>query len=425
MTIPYSRPPAVKIPGAPKPKANALPSWGRSLFPTQTHTAAPTHSANDQFTLADPYKPGTLQTSATNAYNADVANAQKLAGMGVPTAQQTTADYAQRGANVNSVYQDLAAHLAGIQTAQVAQGNAGSAALGAQNAAIGAAPGVLPTTGTQAVLACEHRGDRQLRRIAPGRRRSPRRAQNQKLLDAGTLAQQTNDQNVQKTLASLLSGLDPVSKRVDAMQTANGQVDATNIQTKYSEYTGLLNQQSQAAALGEKKLADQYGLEAKKYATDAGLQKTISNNQTKLATTNQNNRTKVATTELTQTGAGKRTAAQIAAANKRARASNATSTANNVRTNTREAKSAAAAAAAKTTGGKPVKNYRVTIDVPQPDKTQYGQTVAQDPKTTHQNIPAAVWTRYLKSGPPGKRNLAILGFPKGTIVHYNKATGLS
>jgi hypothetical protein len=416
MTIPYSRPPAVKIPGSTAPKAPKPPqqmSWGRSLFGQQPKPAPQqTHSIYDQFTLPDPYKPGTLQQTATTGYNADVANAQKLAAMGTTPDAQIGADYAQRGQNVQNIYQGLAQQLAGIQTAQVAQGNAGAAALGAQTAGLGAPAGVQAVLGANTAATGNYGGSLQAAALSAG-------AQNQKgVLDAGTLAQQSNDQSIQKTLASLLSGVDPVSKRVDTMRGANQQVDASNLQTKLGLFQSDETTKTAAIAAGDKAAYDAAVLKEKR--DEAGL-----SNATRLQLGLDSDRTKIATTSTTQAGATARAktaaaarvkAAGLSAAAKKAAADEAaaTSTSNNKRTNQTRRDTTGATAA----GGKPVKSYKVTVLLPasssvDPNTGKLTQTPA---KRVVKTVPANVWTKFNSSGPQGKRKLAILGVPEGSKI---------
>lgn len=312
MTIPYSRPPAVKAPSVPSFKPGGA-LWG-GLVPKANAPVSTTVAANDQFTLPYEYKPGTLQQTAQTGYNTDVQNDNKLATMGTTPDASIAADYAQRASNEQGIYQALQQQLAGIQTAQVSQGNAGSAALGAQNAAIGAPAGILPTTGAQAVLGANtaatgnYGGSLQAAALSAG-------AQAQKsTLDAGTLAQTTNDQDVQKNLASLLSGLTPVSTRLTAEQTANQGVDAANVQTGLTLYTADEAAKSAAITAGNKKAYDQATLDEKRDYDHAS-------NTTKLAIDKQNNATKVTTT--TSNNATKLKTAQAAAAAKTAAAKTA------------------------------------------------------------------------------------------------------
>lgn len=222
----------------------------------------PQVSLSDQFMLGDPYDPKQIGNLAQSGYNTDVSNAQKLAQMGQPTTQQITTDYAGRGSAENSVYQDLAQRIAGIQQATVAQGNQGSAALGVQNAAAAASGGhiagapaapALPTGAAQAVLASQtaaggnYQGALQAAALSSGAQA------NQRALDAGTVASTTANNATQHQLASLLAGIDSPAKRAAAMAGENQKVDAANIQTKFSVYKDLVNQQQFAQASGDKR----------------------------------------------------------------------------------------------------------------------------------------------------------------------------
>jgi hypothetical protein len=298
----------------------------------------------DQFTLPDPYDPSKVGALAQSGYDADVANAQKLAAMGQPSSASIGADYAARGAASNQIFQALAQHLAGIQSASVAQGNAGSAALGAQNAAAagtmpnipGAAPAgsPIPTQGAQAVLGAQtaatgnYGGALQAAALSSGTQA------NQRALDAGTIASQSNDQNIQKTLASLLSGVPLVSARQSSMLGENQKVDASNLQTKLSVYQNLVNQKQYAQTLGSKTAIAAADNALKQWTTQQS-------NATKNALNIQDNQTKITTTNATN-----RTRAQIAADNAAARVAAAKTTA------TAKLKAAKTTAAAKTkTGG--------------------------------------------------------------------------
>jgi hypothetical protein len=381
----------------------------------------------DQFTLSDPYAPGKIQGLAQQGWAADTANAQKLAAMGYPTAAETAADYAARGTLANAAQQDLVAHIAGIQQAIVAQGNAGSAALGQQNAAAAASggniPGApptpgLPTAGAQAVLGAQtaaggnYYGSLQAASLSSGAQA------NQRALDAGTVEANTNAQSAQRTLASLLSGVPSESSRESDMLKQNQTVDASNLQTKLNVYQNLVTAKTTADTLGNKTQQAAADRDLKKYIAQMGnttkVKLGIASANAKVATTNANNRTKA------QIAADNR-----AAAAKRAAAANATSTANNQRTNKTSAANNQRTNAAKglTASGQAAKRYRVTVKVPGAVTIKNGQTSIGADKTVAKVIPAAVWKKFMASGPQGKRKLAILGVPEGSKVNYNSATG--
>jgi hypothetical protein len=272
-------------------------------------------SPYDQFTLSDPFNPSQIQTTAQSAYNSDVANEQRLAAMGYPTAAATSADYAARGAAGNSVYQDLASRIAGIQQATVAQGNAGSAALGAQNAAAQASggniPGApptpgIPTAGAQAVLGDQTAaGGNYIGSLEAAALSSGSQA-NLRALAAGDVASANNANAQQRALASLLSGVPSESSRVSDMLKQNQTVDAANLQTKLNVYQNLVTAKTTADTLGNKNQQAIADRDLKKYI--AQLDNT---SKVKLGIASANSRVAIA-------NAGNRTRAQIAADNRAA-----------------------------------------------------------------------------------------------------------
>ena len=310
LNIPYSRPtpPKVTAPKLPTaPKGGGI--WGPATRQQALGTPKPQtqHSVSpyDQFTLPDPYKAGQISSLAQTGYNTDVANANKLASMGSPTDASITADYAARGVASNQIQQALADHLAGVQNTTVAQGNAGSAALGQQNAAVAASsPHIagapvappLPTPAVQAVLASQtgaagdYQGDLQRAALSSGAQ------YNQNAINAGTVAQQTNDTNIQRTLAQALAGLVTPSARATSMRTANQSTDAANIQTGLSIFSADETAKTAAIAAGNKQAYDAAALKEK--ADEARMSNTtklklgIASDKTKTAIATGNNLTK-------------------------------------------------------------------------------------------------------------------------------------
>lgn len=428
---PYSRPTA---PGGAKPTGPKIPAppkgggiWGPATRQQALKTPKPkaqTVSPYDQFTLNDPYAPGKINSLATSGYNTDTANAQKLAAMGYPTDSAVTADYAQRGATANGIQQALAAHLAGVQGVDVAQGNAGSAALGAQNVAtqataphIAGAPAApsLPTGAAQAVLGSQTAAAGNYDSALQAAALSSGATAEQNANNAGLVAQQGNQQSIQKTLASLLSGVPSVSSRESTMSTANQSTDAANKQTALTIWTGLQNRALTAQAEGDKVglAAADLGLKQYEASLSAATKRAlgISTNQTKVTVAGINSTTSRANnlnTTATSTANNKRT--------------NATSTANSKRS---------AAAKRATAAGKTVKSYKVVYDAPVPGKDPITGLGGNDPKTGKpypptykrmtKTVPAAVWDRFNKSGPVGKRKFAIIGVPEGS--RFKSSTG--
>jgi hypothetical protein len=363
-----------------------------------SHPAAattPTHSINDQFMLADPYKPGTLQTTAQTAYDADVANATKLANMGTTPSAQIGADYAQRGQTANSIFQDLAQHLAGIQTAQVAQGNAGAASTRRAERSIGSAASRrararklysarTPRRPATTAARCRRRHSR------AARRQNQQRAERRHARAADERPEHPEDARV----AAVRGGSRVEAGRCDADVRTSRWTPPTS-RRSYSEYTETTkNQPSQAAAQGAYEARRAEGRSAtrpKKYATRRGLQLGLEQSQTKLATTST---TQAGATARAKTAAAARVkAAGLSAAAKKAAADEAaaTSTSNNKRTNQTRRDTTGATAA----GGKPVKSYKVTVLLPasssvDPNTGKLTQTPA---KRVVKNIPANVWTR--------------------------------
>lgn len=414
MATPYSRPttPKLTVPKIPAPpKGGGI--WGPATRQQalKTPKAAPTVSPYDQFTLPDPYAPGKISSLATSGYNTDTANAQKLAAMGYPTDAAVGADYAARGAQANGIQQALAAHLAGLQGVDVAQGNAGSAALGAQNAStqataphIAGAPTMpgLPTSAVQAVLGSQTAAAGNYDSALQAAALSTGATAEQNALNAGTVATQGNQQNIQKTLASLLSGVPSVSARESSMTTANQGVDSANIQTKLSVYQNLVNQQQAANALGSKSAIAAADNALKQWTTQQ-------TNATKVKLGLAGNETKTTVAGINQSGANAR-AKTSAAAKVTAAKTAATAKVTAAKTS--------AAAKTKTTPAGGFKNYKVTYDVSVPGKTD-AATGLPGPATTKRvvkTVPATVWNRFNSSGPQGKRKLAIIGVPEGAKI---------
>lgn len=329
----------VKMPKNVNPKALFSPPAAPKQKPPAQHQVSP----YDQFTLQDPYDPTKIGSLAQSGYDADVANATRLAAMGQPSSASIGADYAARGAASNQIYQALAQHLAGIQGATVAQGNAGSAALGAQNAAAaGTMPNIpgadpagspIPTAGAQAVLGAQTAATGNYGATLQAAALSAGTQANQHALDAGTIAATDNTNNIQKTLASLLSGVPLVSARSSSMLGENQKVDASNLQTKLSVYQNLVNQQQFAATTGNK---------AAQAAADRALKQweTQQSNavKTQLGLAADQTRTSIA-------ASGNQTKAQIAAGR------NATSRANNQRTTSTSAANSKRAARTRLAAG--------------------------------------------------------------------------
>ncbi len=293
----------VKIPKTVNPKAFFSAPKAKAPPPQQQ-----THSPYDQFMLSTPYDPATINQTAQSGYDTDTANAAKLAGMGYLTTDQLNAQAANRATNAQGVAASLRDQLAGIQQASVAQSNAGGALLAQQNAAAAAggpniagappSPGVIGTGGAQAVIASQgaaggnYYGTLQAAAASSG-------AQNaQKAYDAGNTAITTQNAEKQKTLASLLAGVAPVSKRESDMTDANYKTSAANIQTKLSVYQQLVNQSQFAATTGNKLAMSKADNQLKQYeaqlsSADKRLMN-IQDNQTRLDTTRSNNQTRAA-----------------------------------------------------------------------------------------------------------------------------------
>lgn len=312
----------VKIPKTVNPKSFFSPP--PKIVPPKKK-AAPLSDPYSGFLMADPYNPTQIGPQAQSDYDADVARARGLAAMGLPTADQINAQAAQRAQQQQDIAGSLSAHLAGIQQASIAQGNAGTAALGTQNAATAATGnqvssalgvpnvGVQGDAGARAVLAGQtaaggnYYGSLQAAALQGGSQNA------QRALDQGHADLEANDQTIQRTLASLLSGIDAPAKRVSSMTTANQQVDAANVQTKLSVYTNLVNQQQYAQATGSKEAINAANNALKKWETQQS-------NATKKALNIQDNTTRTTIAGNNAAAAGQRTAAQIKAANARAAA---------------------------------------------------------------------------------------------------------
>jgi hypothetical protein len=417
----------MKQAGLTAPKPTGQMSWGRSLFPKQTTTTTTTKTGvnpYDEFTLQDPYKPGQINSLANSGYQADLANATKIAHLGYLSPDQETARATQQGANVKALYDSLAAQIAGIQQAIVGQSNAGSAALGAANTATGATaapvsgalgvaiPGVQGSQGAQTVLGAQGAAQGNLLGSLQANSYAAGTSGQARALAAGQSNIATNEADSQKTLAQLMAGLDPVSKRTSDMLAANQSVDATNKQTLLGIYQGDRQAEQTAAALGDK---DAQAAASRQSARDLAL----------LTQKGENYRT-----TLTTNAANGRSAASIDAANRRA--ANADQTKRELAAQKRTfdaaqsklargaalnlAEKKAVAAQAKAKGG--VKNYYVTALLP--------ATSAVDPNTgklTQKpayrkvlHVSAKVWDAFNTSGPAGQRKLSVLGVPEGTKI---------
>jgi hypothetical protein len=357
--------------------------------------------------------------------------------MGYLSPDQETARATQQGANVKALYDSLAAQIAGIQQASVGQANAGSAALGAANTATGATaapvsgalgvaiPGVQGSQGAQTVLGAQGAAQGNLLGSLQANSYAAGTSGQKAALAAGQSNIATNEADSQKTLAQLMAGLDPVSKRASATcSTANGRGRRRRTcRRRLGIYQGFESAKSNALLAGQKDAYNKEVLDEKKW--EAGQ-----SNATKKALGIAADKTKILTTNATQTGATTRAktaaaarvkAAGLSAAARKAAADKAaaTSTANNKRTNQTRRDTTGATAAGGT-----FKNYKVTVDIPQADKPGKvdkltglpGTPIKQPARRVSKPVPAAVWKKFLASGPPGKRNFAILGVPKGSNV---------
>lgn len=410
---------------------NTLGTAGLFSAPPKAKVAAPLNPY-DAFTIADPYKASAIPGLANSSYASDVANDQKLAGMGYLTQAQRDAQAGNQASNATAIGSALAAQIAGIQQATVAQGNASGAALGAQNTATGSsgsgvaglagvaapagvsAPAVNAILGTQNAATGNLYGGLQSAALASG-------AQNAKQAYANEAVNVQNDQlNQAKTLASLLAGLASPSTRESTMTAANQTANAANTQSDLAIWTNLQNQELTDKTLNNKAAINRDDLINKTFL--AGLSNT---EKTNLANAGNTTKVKIA-------NSGNRTKAQIAADNAAARAANTATTqsgankraaaANKTRLTAAQiaAKARVAAAGADAKGNK---TYRGGVSVP---------VTTTDPitglKTTKNQIKpktftASQWNAYLKSGPAGKRNLSILGLPNGSRVNPASITG--
>lgn len=424
----------INVPRAPKVGAGssvgplgiraARPKKVTNPFAPAPVKAAPQTSPYDQFQLPLPYQASQIPQQANTDYASDVANATKLASMGYLTPDQENARAASQASNVQGIAQSLRDQLAGIQTATVQQGNAGGAVLGGQNAATAASgnpvagalgvpnTGVQGASGAQAVLGSQtaaggnYLGGLEAAALSSGATNAA------KATAAGASNIATDQSNIQKTLASLLAGTPTPAAREATMTQANTSAQSANLQTKLSVYQSLVNQASQEAALGEKAQATSDTLAANKYLRTIDDQTKVTttnaNNATKLATTSSNNRTKSQIAADNAAASGKRTAAQIAAANKRAADANKTKL------------STAQIAANKKTSGK---GYQVSYVLPATNVVDpnTGKLTLKPPAIKTKPVNAAVWQRYLNSGPEGRRKLSILGLPDKTKIKSSVA----
>jgi hypothetical protein len=419
----------MKQPGTLVPKTYNM---GGGSKPPGTPKTASGVNPYDEFTLQDPYKPGQINSLANSGYQADLANATKIAHMGYLSPDQETARATQQGANVKALYDSLAAQIAGIQQASVGQSNAGSAALGAANTATGATaapvsgalgvaiPGVQGSQGAQTVLGAQGAAQGNLLGSLQANSYAAGTSGQKAALATGQSNIATNEADSQKTLAQLMAGLDPVSKRTSDMLAANQSVDATNKQTLLGIYQGDRQAEQTAAALGDK---DAQAAAARQSARDLAL----------LTQKGENYRT-----TLTTNAANGRSAAQIAAANRRAANSDQTKRELAAQKRTFDAAQAklargaalnlaekkAVLANSKANGG--AKNYYVTVTVPGTPLQAAIPGVAPGRAATPAkrkvlHVSAKVWDAFNTSGPAGQRKLSVLGVPEGTKVL--KATG--
>jgi hypothetical protein len=391
----------MRAPKAPKPQ---------NLKPPKPN--APAHSSADSFLLPLPYAAGTINQTAQSGYNADAALAKQNAALGYLTPDQQTARAVQQGTEVQGLYSNLANQIAGIQHVGVDQTNAGTAQLGAQNAAAGATgnpvasatgvanPGVTGNVGAQAVLASQGAGQGNFLGALQGSALASGTAGYQHAINAGQSNIQQDQASQQKTLAQLLSGIATPSARESTMATANQSARAANLQTALSQYQSGVAQQEYYSSLGEKKQAAAQGLANQRIL--AGITQ-----QGETARTDATNQTRAGISADTN-----RTRAQIAKDNAAARVTAAKTTA--------AAKVAAAkkAAAAKGGAGATNKGYQVSYTLP--ETTQYdpatGNTKTVKAQLKTKPINAAVWQKYLDSGSPGHRKLSILGLPNKTKI---------
>lgn len=410
--------------------ARAQTAAGRSAAPNTVSKAAPKPKVAKAapfnpyagLLVKDPYAAGTIDSTATSGYNADVARANTLAAMGLPTDATLTQQAADRAAGLGQIAQALSAHLAGVQQAGLQQGNQDSAAMGALDTAAAATGGHIPgapasagvvaTPAAQATLAGQTAGTgNELGALEAASIQRGGYVQDQ-AINQGATDVTTNDENKQKALAGFLSGLPTVTSRESTMQQANQQTEQANATTKLNVWNQLQSQLTQdkllnnktAIAVDEdntKQFIAQNGNETKaEIAKSNNLAKTTiakGNNQTKTATTTQTNIEKGLIAKTNQANAV--TIAKIRAG--------ATIQAADIRS------------IAKST-----KPYRVTVALPaQPTSTTGGTTTVKLPSSKNMSFTPSQWAKFLASGSKGSRNLAILGLPPKAKVNYNTVSG--
>lgn len=403
------------LPKVPK----TLGTAGLFSAPPKQKVAAPLNPY-DAFTIADPYKASAIPGLANSSYASDVANDQKLAGMGYLTQAQRDAQAGNQASNATAIGSALAAQIAGIQQATVAQGNASGAALGAQNTATGSsgagvaglagvaapagvsAPAVNAILGTQNAATGNLYGGLQSAALASG-------AQNAKQAYANEAVNVQNDQqDQQKTLASLLSGLPSPSTRESTMTAANQTANAANTQSDLAIWTNLQNQELTDKTLNNKAAINRDDLANKSFL--AGLSNTEKTNLAKI--NNQTKTTIAKNADITKTNvaaSGNQSRAAIAAKN-RAAANFRANQGNQTRL------TVADIAAGKKIHG--AKTYAVTVKYPATTELVQGKVTVIPAKTKPVTVNEAQWDAYVASGKEGQRKLNRLGLPNGAKVIY-------
>jgi hypothetical protein len=354
-----------------------------------------------------PYAAGKIGSLAQSGYQTDVAHANDLAQMGLPSNDALTQQAAARAQGLADISAALQSHLGAIQQATVAQGNAQAALQGSQAQAqptgqIPGAPKVTAPPPPYATLAGQTAGQGNELGAQEAGAAAYGAYQSGNALNQGATAVQQNDLERQKAEASYLSNVPSVSSRVQTMQGANQQAAAADVATKYGIFTQLSNQLQQDKLTGSKNAVAEDTLQLKKYEANLSSadKRYVAGVTARTAGTR--------TTQQATTAAAKR-ATDITIAKIRA---GATITAADIH-----------ALNSPAMKNKKI-HFLVTYGQSVPSKSASGGVTVVGQHSKPVTVSAARWAKFLASGPKGKRNLSILGISaRSGLTPGNPVTG--
>lgn len=411
----YARPPAPKLA---KPKTIPLPPSGGGIWgPAKAVGAgAPkkTGAGSAGGVSFDPYaslllpetNPATFTKTATTGYNSDVENARQLSQMGLPTDDQLTGQAATRSAALGAISAALQSHLASIQQAGVAQGNAQGTTLAGLNAGT-SQPGMTPDAAAapvQATLAGQTAGTGNYLGALEGAAAEGGAYQQSQALTQGGNNVQENQLARSKALAGFLSGLPTISDRVAGLQSDNSKIAAANVSTKLNVWNTLQTQIEQDKLEGDKVSLAHDQLDEKKWEAQQS-------NKVKAGIAAGNNATSLGVANTNQAGANGRTDAGIRA---KAWQADQTRKSNEAIAKIRAGATIKAAdIRAFTKANSGFKHVKVTVTYPAHVSSTSGGVATVIPSST-KSVPFTIqqWQKFLQK-PVGTRNLSVLGLPDG------------